>query len=220
MRAVLWLFLSLLTCSGFAQVVCIDPGHPSEVGEGTRGKKLTELHANWIEALLLKDRLEKRGIKVVMTKHSEKEFVRNKARAETANNAHADLMVRLHCDSAVGSGFTCYYPAQKGTVNGVRGPSDEVMRSSKVKATAFHDAVAAALKGKVQDNGLKGDIATAVGHKQGALTGSIYSKVPVVLIEMVVLTNHHDEAYLSTAVGQGAMADALAEGVITALKAR
>src|SRR4051794_26983269 len=94
--------LLLLPVIGFAQTVCIDPGHPSEVGDGTRGKKLTEMHANWVDAVLLKRGLETKGIKVVMTKPSEKQFARNRARAETANAARADLMVRLHCDSAAG----------------------------------------------------------------------------------------------------------------------
>ncbi len=203
-----------------AQVVCIDPGHPSEVGVGTTGKELSELHANWIEALLLKERLEKRGIKVVLTKQSEKQLVRNQARAETANRAKADLMIRLHCDAAVGSGFTVYFPAQQGVDRGFRGPSAQIIKLSRSKGKAFHDVVAATLKGKLQDNGLKGDRATAVGAKHGALVGSIYSKVPVVLIEMVVLTNRADEAFLVSRKGREKMADALAEGVLAALKAK
>src|SRR5687768_16406655 len=65
------LLLLLCLCAAslsFGQVVCIDPGHPSEVGVGTQGKKLTELKAVWVQAQMLKQRLEKRGIKVVMTK--------------------------------------------------------------------------------------------------------------------------------------------------------
>ena len=201
--------LLLFACLGFllvadstAQVICIDPGHPSEIGEGTTGKKLTELHANWVEAVLLKKRLERRGITVVMTKNSEKQYVANKARAETANKAHATLMVRLHCDSASGSGFTCYYPGQQGKINGFRGPTPEGRR------------------GLLVDNGLKTDLATSVGAKHGALIGSIYSKVPVVLIEMVVLTNRKDEAFLSSVRGQDAMAAALEAGVVAALHAK
>lgn len=220
LRAFFALLVLATSTISLAQTVCIDPGHPSEVGQGTTGKRLSEMHANWVEALLLKERLEKRGIKVVMTKRSESEFVRNKTRAETANKAQADLMVRLHCDSASGSGFTCYYPSQKGKVDGITGPSDAVLKISKSKALLFHTAVAAVLKGKLRDNGLKGDLATAVGHKQGALTGSIYSKVPVVLIEMVVLTNRADEAFLSSKKGQAEMADALAAGVLAVLGSR
>lgn len=205
---------------GWAQVVCIDPGHPSEIGRGTSGKHLTEIHANWMEALLLKKRLEQQGIKVILTKKSESEFVRNRARAETANAAHADLMIRLHCDSASGTGFTTYYPAHVGTDRGMRGPSAEVIRASRKKSETFHAALAEALKGKLRDNGLKGDQATKVGARHGALIGSIYSKVPIVLVEMVVLTSPKDEAFLTGRPGREAMADALAAGVMAVLRSK
>jgi N-acetylmuramoyl-L-alanine amidase len=201
----------------WAQVVCIDPGHPSEVGRGTEGKKLTEIHANWTQALLLKKRLQKLGFRVVMTKKSEAEFVRNKKRAEIANHAHADLMVRLHCDASSGSGFTSYAPSQQGSDHGFKGPSFQIIRSSQAKAKIFHEALARSLTGKLPDNGLKTDRATAVGAQHGALVGSIYSKVPVVLVEMVVLTNPKDEAFLRSAKGQAAMADALTAGVVAVL---
>lgn len=217
-RAAGCLVLSLFAGRAIGQTVCIDPGHPSEVGEGTSGKSLSEMHAVWIEALLLKQRLEKRGIKVVMTKSSEKEFVRNRARAEVANKAHADFMVRLHCDSSNGSGFASYVPTQPGSVKGSKGPSKEVIEVSESKGKAFHSALSASLRGKLRDNGLKSDLATAVGSRQGALTGSIFSKVPVVLVEMVVLTNRKDEAFLASREGQDAMADALEAGVLAALK--
>lgn len=201
-----------------SQTVCIDPGHPSEVGRGTSGKRLTEMHADWVEAMLLKDLLVKKGIRVVLTKKSEEQYVRNKARAEAANRAHADLLVRLHCDASSGTGFASYCPTQEGTAEGVRGPSPEVIRLSQAKGKLFHAALAAGLKGKLRDNGLKSDLATAVGGKQGALTGSIFSKVPVVLVEMVVLTNPKDEEFLSNKAGQDAMAQALFDGVMAALK--
>jgi N-acetylmuramoyl-L-alanine amidase len=234
MRLFIWLHLLLIAAdspshqltpspahaSAPSQVVCIDPGHPSEIGRGTTGKKLTEIHANWVEALLLKQRLEKRGIKVVLTKPSESRFVRNEARAAVANEAHASLMIRLHCDSASGTGFTTYIPAQQGIDRGFRGPSESVLKASRKKGEIFHTALAAGLKGKLRDNGLKGDQATAVGSRHGALIGSIYSKVPVVLVEMAVLTNPSDEAFLCSSTGRAAMADALAAGVVAVLRSK
>jgi N-acetylmuramoyl-L-alanine amidase len=41
-----------------------------------------------------------------------------------------------------------------------------------------------------------------VGRLQGALTCSVFSKVPVVLVEMCVLTNPRDEAYILSTAGQ------------------
>lgn len=220
MRFLLLLSAVGIAGSGLAQTVCIDPGHPSEVGRGTQGKRLTEIHAAWIEANLLKVRLEKRGFKVILTKTSEMQLVRNRRRAEIANAAKADLMVRLHCDAAKGSGFTNYYPSQPGVSGGKTGPSKQVMALSRLAATRFHAAMATVLKGKLANNGLKGDRSTAVGAKQGALTGSIFSKVPVVLCEMVVLTNPADEAFLSSAKGRNLMAEALEAGVLKSLNKR
>jgi len=223
MRRPLTLLL-LLLLAGIAsaqlkgKVVCIDPGHPSEVGRGTQGKKLTEIGVAWRQAQLAKARLEKMGAKVVLTKNAEQKFVRNKARAETANKAHADFMLRLHCDAAAGSGFASYYPTQQGRSEGVTGPSPELLARIAPIARRFHAALAASLKGKLPDLGLKSDLKTAVGGKQGALTGSVFSHVPVVLVEMVVLTNRKDEAFIGSPEGEAAMADALAAGVVAALK--
>jgi len=199
--------------------VCIDPGHPSEVGRGTTGKKISEIRAAWLVAGQLKNKLEAAGVRVVMTKSREEQYVENVRRAEIANTANADFMVRLHCDAASGRGFTTYFPDRAGTAHGKTGPSNEVIRQSAAMAKTFHAALVLGLKGKLRDNGLLPDIRTAVGSKQGALTGSIFSKVPVVLVEMVVLTNPKDEAFILRPEGQDAMAAALANATLAALKA-
>jgi N-acetylmuramoyl-L-alanine amidase len=198
--------------------VCIDPGHPSEVGEGTRGKKLTEMRAAWLVAKRLEALLVTAGHEVTLTKSREKEFVKNRRRAEIANAFGADLHVRLHCDSEGGTGFWTYYPDRQGTDStGKRGPSPEVIAACKQLAPKFHAALAAGLKGALRNNGCLPDVRTAVGSKQGALTGSIWSQVPVVLVEMCVLSNAKDEAFLLSEAGQERMAKALAAGVLAAL---
>ena len=198
--------------------ICIDPGHPSEVGEGARGKKLTEIHAAWQVAKRLETLLATAGHTVKLTKSREREFVKNRRRAEIANAFQADLLVRLHCDSEGGTGFWTYFPDRPGTdATGKRGPSPEIIAACKLKAPKFHAALAAELKGVLRNNGCLPDIRTAVGSKQGALTGSIWSQVPVVLVEMCVLTNARDEAFLLSDSGQERMAKALAAGVEAAL---
>lgn len=200
------------------KVICIDPGHPSEVGRGTQGKRLTELGVAWKMALAVKSRLEKMGAKVILTKNAENTFVRNRERAEIANRANADFMLRLHCDAAAGSGFASFYPTQQGKAEGVTGPAPGLLKLMKPIAERFHAAFAQGMKGKLPNLGLKSDLKTAVGGKQGALTGSVFSKVPVVLVELVVLTNPKDEAFIASQEGQDAFADALAKGVAAAVK--
>lgn len=217
------LFACTIFSQGVAQSkgsVSIDPGHPSENGVGTTGRSISEVAAAWKVAIILQDLLKQNGYKVVMTKSSQNQKVSNKVRAEIANKAKVDLMLRLHCDSASDSGFASYYPATQGSVNGVKGPSAEVMAESKAAAQKFHPAVIRALKGSIADRGLKTDRQTAIGGKQGALTGSIYAKVPVILVEMCVLQSKHDDAFMGTAAGQRKMAEALFAGIEAALNGK
>src|SRR5215213_8162113 len=96
-------------------LVCIDPGHPSEVASGRNVQNGTsEAAVDWAVAEKLRAALEARGYEVVMTKSAEEELVRNKDRALIANRAGAALMLRLHCDASAARGFAVYYPDRPG----------------------------------------------------------------------------------------------------------
>jgi N-acetylmuramoyl-L-alanine amidase len=198
-------------------VICIDPGHPSEVGRGTHGKYVTEIQVAWEVARALEAKLQALGYRVVCTKSSMDQLVTNRRRAEIANESHAALMLRLHCDASSSTGFAVYYPTQKGTSGGMSGPNDQMLRATAPIAHRFYDGMSGALKGKLHAQGLLSDLRTAIGAKQGALTGSIYSTVPTVLVEMVVLTNPKDEAFIRAKGGREAMVGALAKGVAAAV---
>jgi N-acetylmuramoyl-L-alanine amidase len=200
-------------------VVCIDPGHPSETSAGNVLQNgTTEVHIVWVIGLKLRALLEAEGFKVVMTKARENQVVTNKERALTANNAGAALMIRLHCDASTDSGFAIYSPDRQGTVQGVTGPTAEIIRQSKVAAELIHKGMAGVLAGVLKDGGVRGDSKTFVGSKQGALTGSIFSQVPAVLVEMVVLSNQADAEFIKTEAGQLKMAQAIAQGIKLYLK--
>jgi N-acetylmuramoyl-L-alanine amidase len=87
------------------------------------------------------------------------------------------------------------------------------MEASKRAAEAMHAGMSGALVGALKDGGVRGDSKTLVGSRQGALTGSIFSEVPVVTIEMVVLSNAHDAEFIKTEEGQQKMAQAIADGI-------
>jgi N-acetylmuramoyl-L-alanine amidase len=194
-------------------VVCIDPGHPSEVGLGTRGKRISEMEVVWQIGGRLKKRLEAEGFRVVLTKSALKQKVVNRERAAIANRAKAALMVRLHCDSTTQRGLATYAPNRTGVSGGVRGPSREVIRRSQLALKIFHPALIKHLNGLLADRGMHPDTETAVGKKQGALTGSIFSEVPVVLVELCNLTNAQDEAIVRDPKHQERIADALCRAV-------
>ena len=196
-------------------IVCIDPGHPSEVSSGAELQNgTTEVHIAWMVSLKLQKALQAQGCKVVLTKSKDDEVVKNKERAQIANAAGAALMIRLHCDATADSGYALYYPDRQGTKEGVTGPTPEVMQRSQQAAEAIHAAMATLLAGVLKDGGVRGDSKTLIGSKQGALTGSIFSQVPVVTVEMVVLSNKSDAAFIKSKSGQQQMAQALAAGVM------
>src|SRR5215212_4610730 len=197
-------------------VVCIDPGHPSEVASGQNVQNGTsEAHVDWVVASKLREALEARGYEVVLTKSSEEELVKNKERALVANRARAALMIRLHCDASAERGFAVYYPDRQGRAkDGTTGPGRDVIEGSRRAAEAVHAGLAEGLNDALEDNGVRTDFQTKVGRDQGgALTGSIFSEVPVVTIEMVVLSDDADASFIKTEEGQRRMAEAIAKGV-------
>lgn len=202
--------------AGARTVVCIDPGHPSEVASGRNVQNGTsEAQVDWAVATKLREALEARGYEVVLTKSSEEELVRNKDRALIANRARAALMLRLHCDASAERGFAVYYPDRKGRAkDGSVGPGPGVIEESRRAAEAVHAGLAEGLRGALDDNGVRTDYQTKVGREQGgALTGSIFSEVPVVTIEMVTLSDPGDAEFIKTEEGQRRMAESIADGV-------
>ena len=194
--------------------VCIDPGHPSENNDGRELLNgVREVDVNWAVAQVLQKLLEQNGYAVVMTKSSVGEHVTNKRRAEIANEARADLMLRLHADSEGPGGFTIYYPRKQGTVKGMKGPAPTVIEASDRAAKTFHVALASELRPHLKDNGVKGDEQTFIGGKQGALTGSIYSQVPALLVEMANLAKADDAKWISQPENQQTLAKAMLAGV-------
>jgi len=195
-------------------VVCLDPGHPSEVSAGrTVQHGVTEVAVNWQVAQQLRGMLQAQGFTVVMTKQRENQLVTNRRRAGIANARHAALLLRLHCDTGGGAGITFYYPDRQGTSAGRTGPLPAIIHDSARAAQRIHRVALDVLDSALRDNGIKGDSATLIGRRQGALTGSIDSTVPVVTVEMVFLSNPHDAQFIRSARGQQQMAAALDAGV-------
>ena len=198
-------------------IVCIDPGHPSEVASGKNVQNGTnEAAVDWAVTSKLREALEARGYEVVLTKSAEEELVKNKERALIANRARAALMIRLHCDASTERGFAVYYPDRPGRAkDGTTGPARDIIEESRRAAEAVHAGLAEGLAGALEDNGVRTDWQTKVGREQGgALTGSIFSEVPVVTVEIVVLSNSGDAEFIKSDEGLRRMAESLAEGVM------
>jgi N-acetylmuramoyl-L-alanine amidase len=205
---------SVARAQGGGPIIVVDPGHPSEVSGGNSVHNgTTEVHIAWLVAQRLVRLLRAQGYTVVTTKSAETTNVTNIDRARVGNDARAALVVRLHCDDSPDSGYAIYYPDRQGTAHGRTGPSEAVMRASAAAAESLHISMARLLAGKLKDGGARGDSKTAIGEQQGALTGSIFSRVPVVLVEMVTLSNSHDATFIKDQRGQSLMAQAIANGI-------
>lgn len=197
--------------------ICVDPGH-SKATVGAHGARSTEYRVVWQVAGRLKAALEEVGAHVVLTKRRLDENVPNEERAAIANRAGAALFLRLHCDAGSDSGIATFYPDRQGVWGGLRGPGPGVIAASRRLAARFHVAMLQGLGGALPDRGVRTDAQTAVGGRQGgALTGSIYSRVPVLLVELCVLTNRKDEDFILSEEGQSRLVRALAAGVNAAL---
>lgn len=198
-------------------IVCLDPGHPTEVNDGmTIQNGVTECYINWILSEEIQELLESYGCTVLMTKEREDQLVTNMERAEIANSNDADLFLRIHCDTGPpeSHGMTIYYPDRQGEWYGHTGPPLELIPLCRDAATAIHSVVAEELDGLLYDRGVMTDNDTYIGNLQGgALRGSILSEVPVILIEVCFLSNPDDTAIITDDEKRSIIANALAEGV-------
>jgi len=200
-----------------APIVCLDPGHPSEVNDGmTVQNGVTENHINWLIAQELRDLLEADGIRVVMTKSSEDELVTNEERARIANESGAVLFFRIHCDNGPSGahGMTFYYPDRQGIWDGHTGPSTDLLPECHDAACAIHDPAIDELDGLLHDRGVRTDNETYLGSRQGgALRGSILSEIPVVLVEVCFLSDPDDASVVKDASTRSLVVQALSSGI-------
>jgi len=195
-------------------IVAIDPGHPSETSSGCAHHGTTELQICWEVALKLEELIAKESIlSSIKTKQEVNTKVTNRERAEIANKAGAAILVRLHCDSGNGSGYTVYYPDKPGTAQGVTGPNEDVISQSRLAAECMQLGLAKILGSHLKLNPIRTDSITYVGLKQGALTGSIFSRVPAVVVEMVYLSNASDAVFIKDAKGQDLVARGILAGI-------
>lgn len=200
-------------------VVCIDPGHQAQANTGqepvgpgaaeTKAKvtggavgvvtRQTEYALNLALALKIKERLERYGVAVVMTRSTNEVDISNAQRAQVANEAGADLFLRVHADSNTNadiSGISTLYPAGNDWVTPIRAES--------LKAASLVHGQMIASSG-APDRGVKA---------RADLAGFNWATVPSVLVEVGFLSNPNDDKQLATAAYQDRLADGIARGVL------
>ncbi|MGM9988917.1 MAG: N-acetylmuramoyl-L-alanine amidase [Bacillaceae bacterium] len=147
--------------------------------------------------LLLREYLQHEGYDVVMTKTTVDTSLSNIERAEIGNEAKADLVIRLHCDSST---------------EGVRGASILVPAANKF--TKSYSEISRVYGEAILNTYCKelGIVNRGIVYRSD-LTGFNWSKVPTVLIEMGFLSNPQEDRFLSNNENHSRIAEAISLGV-------
>lgn len=198
--------------------IVIDPGHSStgtsgnepvspnssttklKDGLGATGSytNIPEHKTNMSVALLVRKELTSKGYNVILTKQDVAESRSNIERAEVGNKNNADLVVRIHADSAEDS-----------SVNGasMHVPANNEYTSSFYKISKSYGTTI--LNTYVDEIGIKNRGVI----ERNDLTGFNWSKVPVVLIEMGFLSNKEDDNFVSNTANHPKIAKAISDGI-------
>lgn len=184
------------------KTICIDPGHGGSDSGAVGGTGTKERDNTLAIALLLRDRLEKNGACIVMTRDSDKDVAfpgasadeELGARVDAANEAGADIFLSIHNDS-----FTS---------------------SSASGTTTYHygDAESVRLAGLIQKC-----LVEELGTKdRGARFASFYviryTDMPAVLVEVAFISNPEEEVLLASVDGRFKAAESIFQGIVKYFK--
>ena len=200
-------------------LICLDPGHQAQanleeepigpgatqtkpkVSAGTQGVNTgtPEYALVLIIAQQLRAELESRGYRVIMTRTSNDVNISNIERAQIANNAGADVFLRLHCDNSASPDYNGISILCKTQWN----PYDTSLYPECYHlASTLLQTMTAATGAK--NNGV---------DQRDDMSGLNWGKVPTVLIEMGFLSNAEDEAKLLDASYQAKLVSGMADGL-------
>ena len=174
--------------------------------------------------------LTRRGLEVVLTRDDDR-FVRLEDRARIANQAHADLFISVHCNSAPSHklrGIETYTLNTSSDRYSIRLAARENSTSEKGVsdlqfiladlATKANTEESTRLASRVQHN-LVSELAPHyggirdLGTKQALFYVLIGTKMPSILVETSFLSNKTDEKRLASVGYQRRVAQAIADGV-------
>ena len=199
-------------------IVCIDPGHQGKgdskgepvapgssnkkprVSSGTAGvaTKKAEHVVNLEAAMILKELLIQKNYNVIMTRETEDVNISNAERAEIANNANANITIRIHCDSINDGGKT-------GAT--ILVPSKDGQHTKNIYCES--NRYAEILKQKLQDNNVK---VNGI-FERSDITGFNWSRVPVVILEMGFMSNYNEDKMLSDPSYQKLLMECVSQSV-------
>ena len=205
---------------GDGKTVCIDPGHQDhanteqepigpgaaetkyKVTGGTSGAAsgLAEYELVLSVSFLLRDELEERGYKVVMTRDRHDVDISNSERAAIAAESGADVFVRVHAngsDNPSAAGALTYQP----TENNPFLTPEIIAESRRLSETVLRHYLE--VTGAEDDGIISGD----------NMSGINWSTVPVTIVELGYMTNPEEDLLMATPEYQEKMAKGIADGI-------
>lgn len=201
------------------RTIVIDPGHQTKdssetepVGPGSKEMKLKdtsgttgvvtrmpEYELTRQVSFKLKDELEKRGYKVILTRTQNEGRISCIERAEVANNANADAFIRIHAngvdsESANGAMTICQTPSNPYNGN--------IYNECKRLSVDVLDELVAATGAKRE-----------YVWETDSMTGNNWSRVPVTLVEMGYMSNPREDQLMATDDYQWKIVSGIANGI-------
>ena len=182
--------------------ICLDPGHGGSA-PGAGSHDIWEKFVNYNACIFIKEKLEKEGITVILTRELEEDPSLNE-RGNIAINNKCDFFLSLHCNSCngedVASGYESYYHKN--------------LIKSKYFSYAVHNNIVKNIT--IPNRKSKSDL-TLYNIGLGVLRSASQGDIPCTLIEMGFINHHIDRELVQKPEYWEIIANGITEGIKTYL---
>ncbi|MEP6780020.1 MAG: N-acetylmuramoyl-L-alanine amidase [Gemmatimonadaceae bacterium] len=227
------------------RIIVVDAGHggPDNGMTGPLGatKKVREKDVTLAVARSLQQSLEQRGVSVVMTRTSDT-LIALGDRGKMANQAKGDLFISIHVNAAnphwtkpaTARGYETYFLAEAKTEDEkrVEEMENQSIRFETNAETSSNDPLGFIIRDMAQNEHLRESSRLADliqrqlkiihpgpsrGVKQAGFSVLVHAFMPAVLVEVGFGSNSADSAFMTDALHQKELADAIADAAIAYL---